>query len=146
VLGLSVGADDYVTKPFSPSELIARLRALLRRPRKQETGGRRTFGDLSIDPLARDVRVGGEEVALTKIEFDLLDTLSSSPRRAFSRRQLIERVWGDDWHGDEHVVDVHMSNLRRKLAPPQSSRHYVRTVTGVGYRMAEDRLATGDPA
>ena len=137
VLGLSVGADDYVTKPFSPSELVARVRALLRRPRHQAGEGRRTFGDLVIDPLAREVRVGDEQVALTRIEFDLLETLSSSPRRAFNRRQLIERVWGLDWYGDEHVVDVHMSNLRRKLDAPHGSGRYVRTVIGVGYRMAE---------
>lgn len=137
VLGLSVGADDYVTKPFSPSELVARVRAMLRRPRLQESDRRRSFGDLVIDPLARQARVGDQEVALTRTEFDLLDVLSSNPRRAFSRRQLIDLVWGPDWYGDDHVVDVHMSNLRRKLAAGHGRGHYVRTVIGVGYRMAE---------
>jgi DNA-binding response OmpR family regulator len=87
---------------------------------------------LVIDPEAREVRVGGTPVELTKIEFDLLDTLSASPRVAFTRRQLQEAVWGEDWYGDDHAIDVHISNLRRKLEP-----RYIRTVRGVGYRMGE---------
>jgi DNA-binding response OmpR family regulator len=136
IVGLSTGADDYVTKPFSPGELVARIRAMLRRPRESgEAEGVRRFGDLELDPLAREVRVAGEPVELTKLEFDLLDALSGSPRVAFSRSQLLERVWGSSWFGDEHVVDVHVANLRKKLGDDGASPRYVLTVRGVGYRM-----------
>lgn len=136
IVGLSTGADDYVTKPFSPGELVARVRALLRRPRtgSGERFAVRRFGDLEIDPLAREVRRDGEPVELTRLEFELLDTLSEQPRVAFTRRQLLERVWGP-WFGDEHVVDVHVANLRRKLGDEARAGRYVRTVRGVGYRM-----------
>jgi DNA-binding response OmpR family regulator len=130
VIGLSTGADDYLTKPFSPGELVARIRAMLRRPRSIEapSSGVRRFGDLELDPAAREVTLDGLTVELTRLEFDLLETLSSEPRVAFGRAQLVERVWGSDWFGDDHLVDVHIANLRRK---------YVRTVRGVGYRMGE---------
>jgi len=136
IVGLSTGADDYVTKPFSPGELVARVRALLRRPRgsSDERFAVRRFGDLEIDPLAREVRRDGEPVELTRLEFELLDTLSEQPRVAFTRAQLLERVWGP-WFGDEHVVDVHVANLRRKLGDEARAGRYVRTVRGVGYRM-----------
>ena len=137
IVGLSTGADDYVTKPFSPGELVARIRAMFRRPREspQEQEDVRHFGELAVDPLAREVRVGGEPVELTRLEFDLLDALSGQPRVAFSRRQLLERVWGPNWFGDEHVVDVHIANLRRKLGDDGAAPRYVLTVRGVGYRM-----------
>lgn len=137
LIGLSVGADDYLTKPFSPRELIARIRALLRRPREpgREAETRRRFGDLTIDPTAREVLRDDAPVELTRLEFDLLDTLSASPNVAFGRAQLIERVWGSDWFGDEHVVDVHIANLRRKLGDDPRAPRYVGTVRGVGYRM-----------
>ncbi len=137
IVGLSTGADDYITKPFSPGELVARIRAMFRRPRArpQEQEDVRHFGALEIDPLAREVRVGGEPVALTRLEFDLLDALSGQPRIAFSRRQLLERIWGPNWFGDEHVVDVHIANLRRKLGDDGAAPRYVLTVRGVGYRM-----------
>jgi DNA-binding response OmpR family regulator len=142
VVGLSVGADDYVTKPFSPRELVARVRVLFRRSRAQGPAAptaavERSFGDLVIDPDAREVTVAGKPVDLTRIEFDLLDTLSASPRVAFSRRQLQEAVWGEDWYGDDHAIDVHVSNLRRKLEPEDRTTRYIRTVRGVGYRMGE---------
>ena len=137
LVGLSVGADDYLTKPFSPRELVARVRAMLRRPRAADpaAAGARRFGALEIDPAAREVRVAGRPVELTRTEFDVLDALSAQPRVAFSRRQLLERVWGGDWYGDDHVIDVHVGNLRRKLDDDAARPRYIRTVRGVGYRM-----------
>ena len=136
IVGLSTGADDYVTKPFSPGELVARVRALMRRPREGPTPSLavRRFGDLDVDPRSREVRRGGEPVELTRLEFALLDVLSEEPRVAFSRAQLVERVWGP-WFGDDHVVDVHVANLRRKLGDDARAGRYIRTVRGVGYRM-----------
>jgi DNA-binding response OmpR family regulator len=138
IVGLSTGADDYLTKPFSPGELVARIRAMLRRPRaaSAEPAVRR-FGALEVDPQAREVRLDGRTVELTKLEFDLLDTLSGEPRVAFSRTQLLQRVWGENWFGDDHVIDVHIANLRRKLGDDADSARYVRTVRGVGYRMGD---------
>ena len=131
IIGLTSGADDYVTKPFSPGELVARIRAMQRRPRAAGTQDVRRFGSLTIDAAAREVAVDDEPVALTKLEFDLLDTLSKRPRLVFSRAQLLERVWGSSWFGDDHLVDVHIGNLRRKLGDAT----LIRTVRGVGYRM-----------
>jgi DNA-binding response OmpR family regulator len=140
LVGLSVGADDYVTKPFSPRELVARLRAMLRRPRPLGAGAHaqtqlRSFGSLSIDPLGRDVWIDGVPVPLTRTEFDLLAALSARPQLAFTRRQLIDDVWGPGWVGDEHLVDVHVLHLRRKLGDDAAASRYIRTVRGVGYRM-----------
>jgi len=140
LIGLSVGADDYLTKPFSPRILMARIQAMLRRPRPLGTSsdaleGARTFGPLVIDPLGRDVWLDGEPVALTRTEFDLLAALSERPRMAFSRRQLIDAVWGPSWVGDEHLVDVHVGHLRRKLDDDATQARFIRTVRGVGYRM-----------
>lgn len=139
LVGLSVGADDYLTKPFSPRELVARLRAMLRRPRLSSgvagSSTLRTFGDLAVDPVGRDVWLGGEPVPLTRTEFDVLAVLSDRPRMAFSRRQLIDRVWGERWVGDEHLVDVHIGHLRRKLGDDAGSPRFIRTVRGIGYRM-----------
>ncbi len=143
LIGLSVGADDYVTKPFSPRELVARIQALMRRPRTsaltRSTADEpvREFGDLRVDPGGREVWVGGRPVELTPTEFDLLAVLSARPRLAFSRGQLIAEVWGESWRGDERLVDVHIGHLRRKLGDDPSNARYVRTVRGVGYRMGE---------
>src|SRR6266542_990923 len=138
LIGLSLGADGYLTQPFWPGGLVARVRAMLRRPRAaadEPAGEVRRFGALQIDPASRDVLVEGRPVELTRTEFDLLDTISAQPRVAFSRRQLLERVWGGEWYGDEHVVDVHIGNLRRKLDDDAEHPRYIRTVRGVGYRM-----------
>jgi DNA-binding response OmpR family regulator len=148
VVGLSIGADDYVTKPFSPNELVARLRAMLRRPRRAGRavayGGEvttRTFGPLTVDTATREVLANGQVADLTRIEFDLLATLCSRPRLVFTRTQLLETVWGPNWYGDTHVVDVHMSNLRRKLSLTDPSTRFIHTVRGVGFRLA-DEIAT----
>jgi DNA-binding response OmpR family regulator len=137
LVGLSVGADDYVTKPFSARELVARVQAMLRRPRTHtaELAPVRRFGDLAVDVAAREASVTGALVELTPTELDLLAVLSERPRLAFSRRQLIETIWGDAGAGDEHLVDVHVANLRRKLGDDPSRQRYIVTVRGVGYRM-----------
>ncbi|GAA6524976.1 response regulator transcription factor [Intrasporangium sp. DVR] len=145
IIGLSVGADDYITKPFSARELVARVQAVLRRPRQRggsASTGRgqpeepeRVFGDLSIDAAGRSVTVAGEEVPLTRTEFDILDVLSARPKYAFSRRQLIDEVWDIAWVGDEHIVDVHVGHIRRKLGDDPAAPSYIETVRGVGYRM-----------
>lgn len=137
VIGLSVGADDYVVKPFSPRELAARIQAMLRRPRATsvEAANRdvRVFDNLTIDVPAREVRIDGQLVALTKTEFDLLGKLSSRSNVVFTREMLIAHVWGPNWFGDGHVVDVHIANLRRKIN--LGGAQWVKTVRGVGYRL-----------
>jgi DNA-binding response OmpR family regulator len=140
IVGLSTGADDYLTKPFSPGELVARIRAMLRRPRTtipddKEEEAPLKFGELTIDLARREVRLREEEVSLTALQFDLLAALASRPGRVFSRGQLLERVWGDDYFGGDHVVDVHVANLRKKVEDDPSNPRYVQTVRGVGYRL-----------
>lgn len=142
VVGLSVGADDYITKPFSVRELVARIQAVLRRPRRT---GRpadsapsvqpRAFGDLIVDVEGREVAVAGQPIDLTRTEFDVLAVLSSRPTMVFSRRQILDEVWDPGWVGDEHIVDVHVAHLRRKLGDDPTEPRYVTTVRGVGYRM-----------
>lgn len=143
IVGLSSGADDYLVKPFSPGELVARVRAMLRRPRGESdvaSGGEPEtvlrFEGLTIDPDRRQVWLEGEEVALTALEFDLLRVLASRPGFVFGRSQLLERVWDEPYFGDDHVVDVHVANLRKKLGEEPANPRYVQTVRGVGYRFA----------
>ncbi|WP_186290511.1 response regulator transcription factor [Gordonia zhaorongruii] len=144
LVGLSVGADDYLTKPFSPRELIARIEAMLRRPRAGTVSApgappsaKRRIGDLTIDPHAREVSVAGAPIELTRTEFDILDVISRRPGMVFSRDQLLAELWGPTWVGDSHVVDVHIASLRRKLGDTSTVRRYIRTIRGVGYRMGE---------
>nr|WP_300144212.1 response regulator transcription factor [Propionicimonas sp.] len=138
--GLTAGADDYMTKPFSARELVARVQVLLRRPRADRAVDEpvRTIGALRIDPTGRRASVAGTEVELTRIEFDLLQVLSARPAAVFTRRQLVDAVWGPEWVGDERLVDVHVGHLRRKLAGV-ADPVFVETVRGVGYRMGPGR-------
>ncbi|KLU08389.1 MULTISPECIES: response regulator transcription factor [Kocuria] len=147
IVGLSVGADDYVTKPFSPRELVARVQAMLRRVRTRpapapEPAGQDqalVIGDLVVDEAAREVHLGGEPVALTRIEFDLLLCLATNPQLVLSRRQLVEMVWDTHWTGDEHLVDVHIGRIRKKLGDTATDPKFIHTIRGVGYRMGTGR-------
>ena len=140
LVGLSVGADDYVTKPFSVRELVARIQAMMRRPRgPRDADPPLIFGALTLDLGSREVHLEGAPVDLTRTEFDLLAALASRPRLALSRRQLIDDVWGPDWVGDDHVVDVHLAHVRRKLGDDAGQPRFVQTVRGVGYRMGTGR-------
>jgi DNA-binding response OmpR family regulator len=136
LIGLSVGADDYVTKPFSPRELVLRVKAILRRSHQvvSRSDGVNKFKDLSVDSRSRVVEADGDEPELTVLEFDLLVALSESPGLVLSRRQLIEQVWGWDFVGDERVVDVHIRNLRSKIGDDASEPRFIATVRGVGYK------------
>ncbi len=163
VVGLSVGADDYLGKPFSPRELVARIKALLRRPRDvaapaslagsavdlvppgtviPDAASATSWirGDLAVDLRRHSVTLDGRTVDLTNIEFDMLALLSREPGVVVTRQQLLDRVWGADFVGDEHVVDVHLGNLRRKLGEGGVQPSRIETVRGVGYRYRRARL------
>jgi len=134
LVGLAAGADDYVTKPFSNRELVARVGVLLRRPRGIESSATTTreLGDLEVDVAAREVALEGEQCALTKIEFDLLDALTEDTNLVRSCQSLIEHIWGPNWVGDAHVIDVHLANLRKKI--DRNGAKHIKTIRGVGYR------------
>jgi DNA-binding response OmpR family regulator len=139
VLGLELGADDYVTKPFSPRELTARVRAVLRRDaRAAPADDVLRAADVVLDRGSRQVRVGERAVELTPSEFDLLAALLAAPGRVFTRLELLERIQGDAYEGYERTIDVHVKNLRAKLEPDPRRPRYVETVYGVGYRFAAE--------
>jgi two-component system, OmpR family, response regulator len=163
LMGLETGADDYLTKPFSPRELQARVTAMFRRPRAaapsaatsapapvapvattEDADGVVTLGQLSVDLESRSVTVGSTEVELTRTEFELLATMVRAPRRVWARDVLLRLVWGDDWAADEHLVEVHVGNMRRKLSRAAGSVSLIRTVRGVGYRMEEPSAVWAD--
>ena len=153
VLGLEIGADDFIVKPFSPREVRARVAAMFRRPRAlveagsvsgeatgthgaaEADGAVVAHGALSVDVDGRVARLNGEELSLTKIEFDLLATLITGSRRVWTRETLLERVWGEGWTDDHHLVEVHIRNLRKKLGEDTREPRFIKTVRGVGYRM-----------
>ena len=161
ILGLGVGADDYVTKPFSPREVVARVKAVLRRTRPNEPAGpasgsgaagaggagRSTadpdvllFDGVSVDIARREARVDGIPTVLTALEFDLLVALAGSPGRVFSRAQLLEKVWGYDFFGDERVVDVHIRGMRKALGDDATAPRLIGTVRSVGYKFLLDPI------
>lgn len=141
IVGLSVGGDDYMTKPFSPRELVARVKAVLRRARNSSS---RTdtliFNHMRIDPGARQAWRDDALVDLTTVEFDLLYALAQHSGRVLSREQLIEQVWGSDYYGDERVVDVHLGHLRKKVEDDSANPSLIVTVRGVGYRFEDDTI------
>ncbi len=137
VLGLELGADDYVTKPFSPRELTARVRAVLRRVEKQASGQEiLRHGEIELDWPGRTTTVNGQVVELTPSEFSLLATLMASPGRVFSRLELLDKLQGTAYEGYERTIDVHIRNLRAKIEPDASNPEYIETVYGAGYRFS----------
>lgn len=137
VLGLELGADDYVTKPFSPRELIARVKAILRRSQKgRDDSGEIRYPGLEVDVARRSVVVDQMAVNLTFTEFELLTILARNPGRAFTRDELLVRVWGEDFYGDSRTVDVHVRHLREKLREDPQNPRFIETVRGVGYRFS----------
>ena len=139
ILGLELGADDYVVKPFSPRELVARVKAILRRTRKDRPEPEDKekiieLAGLSISPGSREVAVGGQPVQLTPKEFDLLLHMAGSPGRVYTREQLLEHVWGYNFFGEARTVDTHVTRLREKLSRIPDARQYIHTVWGVGYK------------
>ncbi|HEY4751951.1 MAG TPA: response regulator transcription factor, partial [Candidatus Limnocylindrales bacterium] len=139
--GLTVGADDYIVKPFSPREVVARVKALLRRPRTAGGASGAQPGEappgLDVDEGRRMVRVDGQPVELTALEFNLLARLAREPGIVVARQAILDAVWGEGYESDDHLVDVHVANLRRKLGDDPARPRFVETVRGVGYRLRE---------
>ena len=160
IIGLGVGADDYVTKPFSPREVVARVKAVLRRTRPDDPGAGLAstaggaaanpdllqFDGVTVDTGRREVRVDGIPATLTALEFDLLVALAASPGRVYSRAQLLEKVWGYDFFGDERVVDVHIRGMRKALSDDATSPRIIGTVRSVGYKFLLDPVDGVNPA
>lgn len=143
VLGLTVGADDYLTKPFSPRELVARVKVMLRRGRNTTSQDEKqifTFKNLRIDTARHEVERNGQQIELTALEFKLLATLATYAGMVLSREQLLERVWGYEFYGEDRVVDVHIGHIRQKLEADPSDPQFVVTVRGVGYKFADEPL------
>lgn len=140
VVGLELGADDYVTKPFSPRELVARVRAILRRTAREQPGdgGVMAAGALRLDPTTHEVRLRDRLVDLTAKEFDLLQLLLSHPNRVFTRDFLLEHIWGYDYFGSTRTVDMHISRLREKIEDDPNAPTYIMTVRGVGYKLKKE--------
>ena len=137
LLGLEIGADDYVSKPFSMAELIGRARAILRRQELAQSGteGVKRVGDLELDPVRHEVSRDGEALSLTPSEFRLLDLLAGEPERVFSRREIMQHLWESSYVGDQRACDIHISNLRRKLEKDPANPRRIVTVRGVGYKL-----------
>ena len=138
VLGLEIGADDYVTKPFSMVELVSRIRATLRRRELDRSGAPQKLrvGSLELDPLRHEARVDGEPKRLTPSEFKLLLLLAEQPERVFSRREIMQHLWDSDYVGDQRACDIHISNLRQKLERDPTHPERIVTIRGVGYKLA----------
>lgn len=136
VLGLEMGADDYVVKPFSPRELVARVKAVLRRQGAQDNHADEPIvhPGLVINPAERTVLLDGQPIRLTPKEFDLLALLAAHPGKVFPRERLLQRIWGHDYWGDERTIDVHITRLREKLGRNSGAREYISTVWGIGYK------------
>ncbi len=137
IVGLEIGADDYLVKPFSPRELVARVKALLRRSRPLALAAPHVPAGLSLDADRRSVHVDGRPVTLTATEFDLLVVLARDPGVVVPRTQLLDHVWGPEFVADDHLVDVHVANLRRKLGDDPAAPRFIETMRGVGYRLRE---------
>ncbi len=132
VLGLESGADDYLVKPFAPSELVARVHAMLRRVEKEPQSQKVSYGGLSLDPTTREVLINDQAIDLTVTEFDLLHMLLRHPRQVLERQQILNEVWGYDFYGETRTVDVHIRHLRKKL---NDTNHLIETIRGVGYKI-----------